>query len=94
MTSYEAAVQLEMLAMAKRHGTEIGTLTAELRIIRSTLSAIQPHLIVDWMRTDIADLVDRIDRAIAKTPSPLDEVEEQAERSEDAITPAQRSTQP
>lgn len=63
MTTYEAAVKREMVEMA----TKTGTMTAELRCARSTLSAIQPFVEPKWVRTEVAELLGRIDLALGRT---------------------------
>jgi hypothetical protein len=61
-TAYEAAVQREMLIMA-RHA---GRLTAELRIVRYTLDAMTPSLCAGNGRETIRGLLEQIDRALAE----------------------------
>lgn len=60
-TAYEVAVQRQMNGMAGK----LGTLTAELRIVRASLSALQRTMGADWRADYLGDLVAKIDSAIA-----------------------------
>jgi hypothetical protein len=60
---YEMYAQREMNALA----TKIGTLRAELQIVRCTLSALQPS-IDDWQKDELRILIARIDDVLEEKP--------------------------
>lgn len=63
---YEVAAQREMIEMAGR----VGALTAELKIIRSTLRAITTCTKEGWRADELRKLADRIDLALEPKGSP------------------------
>lgn len=59
-TSYQAAVQREMIDMARK----CGGLSAELKIARATLHSLQVSTDPKWVMKQIAEVVRRIDRTL------------------------------